>query len=165
MFATPRLPFSGAQYHADSARPTTELLEAKGMSYQVLGGGRIEHDEAHHEVFIYGHSYGFPWQVCQCSGWVTRLWSHCRIHRPCQIRPQTGGSLPMFGSNVIASRPLLNERQNDKRGLIGSTGSPSGSCSLLFFGDSQGKNRGDITAEVCKAALPEYTVRWSSEGY
>ena len=33
------------------------------------------------------------------------------------------------------------------------------------FLDYQGKNRGDIAAEVCKAALPEYTVRWSSEGY
>ena len=67
MSATPRLPFSGAQYHADSARPTTELLEAKGVSYQVLGGGRIEHDQAQHDVFIYGHSYGFPWQVCQAG--------------------------------------------------------------------------------------------------
>lgn len=52
----------GAAYHMDSARPTVELLERIGATYTVLGGGRIRHTTQSKEIFIYGHSYGFPWQ-------------------------------------------------------------------------------------------------------
>jgi hypothetical protein len=56
----------GAQYHMDAAQPTLALLQGCGASFTVLGGGRIEHDPTAKTIQIYGHSYGFPWQVCVC---------------------------------------------------------------------------------------------------
>lgn len=52
----------GAAYHMDAARPTISKLEEARASYTVLGGGRIEHDPEAKTIFIFGHSYGFPWQ-------------------------------------------------------------------------------------------------------
>jgi len=49
-----------ASYHKDAARPLVAQLRQLGASYQVLGGGRINH--AGNDMLIYGHSYGFPWR-------------------------------------------------------------------------------------------------------
>ena len=49
-----------AQYHKDAAEPTLDQLDAAGVGYDVLGGGRIQADAS--RIKIYGHSYGFPWQ-------------------------------------------------------------------------------------------------------
>mmetsp|Transcript_2472 Transcript_2472/g.9004 ORF Transcript_2472/g.9004 Transcript_2472/m.9004 type:complete len:159 (+) Transcript_2472:1-477(+) len=50
-----------ADYHKDAARPLLDKLNAAGLSYTVLGGGRITVDSASRTVQIYGYSYGFPW--------------------------------------------------------------------------------------------------------
>lgn len=45
-------------------RPPTypRFLSLSLSRYEVLGGGRIERDDANRAVKIFGHSYGFPWQ-------------------------------------------------------------------------------------------------------
>eukprot|EP00041_Stephanoeca_diplocostata_P012972 m.220733 g.220733 ORF g.220733 m.220733 type:complete len:225 (+) comp19168_c0_seq1:134-808(+) len=53
---------AGVEYHMDAARPTVEALETANVTYSVLGGGRIKHNPAAKEIFIYGYSCGFPWQ-------------------------------------------------------------------------------------------------------
>lgn len=54
-----------ASYHKDAAQPTLQQLNQSaipGLTYIVLGGGRIEHNLKDKEIKIYGHSYGFPWE-------------------------------------------------------------------------------------------------------
>ncbi|KAA8491214.1 14 kDa phosphohistidine phosphatase [Porphyridium purpureum] len=53
-----------APYHLDAAEPTLKMLAQSrlpGLSYEVLGGGRIMHDSQKKKINIFGHSYGFPW--------------------------------------------------------------------------------------------------------
>jgi phosphohistidine phosphatase len=51
-----------AAYHKDAARNTVRALKEAGWPYNVLGGGRINHDAGRKEILVYGHSFGFPWQ-------------------------------------------------------------------------------------------------------
>ena len=53
-----------AAYHKDAAEKCIwELRRAniEGLSYEVLGGGRIVHDGGAKRIEVYGKSYGFPW--------------------------------------------------------------------------------------------------------
>jgi hypothetical protein len=52
-----------ARYHKDAAKETAEALASSGWPYRILGGGRIRHAPESKSIFVYGHSYGFPWQV------------------------------------------------------------------------------------------------------
>ena len=52
-----------AEYHKDAARDTVRELGSLGIRYRVLGGGRIKHDADKKSIRVYGHSYGFPWEV------------------------------------------------------------------------------------------------------
>lgn len=52
-----------AAYHKDAARQTTTELSEVGISYNVLGGGRIDHNAAAKTILVFGFSYGFPWRV------------------------------------------------------------------------------------------------------
>jgi len=66
-----------AAYHKDAAAPCVAQLQAHGIDYAVLGGGRIRADEHTRQILVYGtsssfflshvlsflsgFSYGFPW--------------------------------------------------------------------------------------------------------
>ncbi|KAF4665889.1 14 kDa phosphohistidine phosphatase [Perkinsus chesapeaki] len=50
-----------AEYHQDSANPSIEELEAAGLRWRILGGGRIKYNAMDKSMKIYGHSFGFPW--------------------------------------------------------------------------------------------------------
>jgi len=55
----------GASYHKDAARPTLEALSSVGLLYDVLGGGRMNHNPSAAgggTILIYGESFGFPWR-------------------------------------------------------------------------------------------------------
>merc|ERR1712113_786285 len=46
-------------YHADVAESLCQELSARGLKYQIPGGGRIRRDDTKKEIEIYGHSKGF----------------------------------------------------------------------------------------------------------
>lgn len=49
-----------AAYHKDVARPLVQELASRGVAYEVLGGGRIQHTIG--SIRIFGFSHGFPWK-------------------------------------------------------------------------------------------------------
>jgi len=48
-----------AEYHADVFDVEEELLRAKGLDCQCLGGGRILHEPSKKYLKVYGYSVGF----------------------------------------------------------------------------------------------------------
>ena len=44
----------GFGYHYNVANPTANKLQEAGLQYEVLGGGRIEHDATAKKILIYG---------------------------------------------------------------------------------------------------------------
>lgn len=48
-----------AEYHADVYDAEEELIRAKGLDSQCLGGGRILHDPSKKFIRVYGYSVGF----------------------------------------------------------------------------------------------------------
>lgn len=52
---------NGCPYHKDVAAPLVRELQQRGLRYEVLGGGRIQHDAESKRVLVYGYSMGFPW--------------------------------------------------------------------------------------------------------
>ena len=51
--------YISAEYHADIYDPEEELLRAKGLDCQCLGGGRILHEPDKNFLKVYGYSVGF----------------------------------------------------------------------------------------------------------
>lgn len=51
------------------ARPLINEFNSLGVSYEVIGGGRINHTINH--IKIYGFSYGFPWKNGESKHYVT----------------------------------------------------------------------------------------------
>jgi len=49
----------GAEYHANAYDDEEELLMAKGLDCQCLGGGRILHEPDKKYIKVYGYSMGF----------------------------------------------------------------------------------------------------------
>eukprot|EP00240_Pyramimonas_obovata_P007706 CAMPEP_0118929416 /NCGR_PEP_ID=MMETSP1169-20130426/6430_1 /TAXON_ID=36882 /ORGANISM="Pyramimonas obovata, Strain CCMP722" /LENGTH=151 /DNA_ID=CAMNT_0006871609 /DNA_START=414 /DNA_END=869 /DNA_ORIENTATION=- len=56
-----------ADYHKDAARPIARELQQRNVAFSILGGGRIRHDPIEKSIFIYGFSYGFPWEDEICK--------------------------------------------------------------------------------------------------
>ncbi|KAF4658524.1 14 kDa phosphohistidine phosphatase [Perkinsus olseni] len=44
-----------AEYHQESAAPTIDELEAAGLRWRILGGGRIKYNAERKSLHIYGH--------------------------------------------------------------------------------------------------------------
>ncbi|KAJ9467770.1 hypothetical protein DIPPA_27962 [Diplonema papillatum] len=59
-----------ADYHKDAAAGAVYELRKRGVSFEVLGGGRIEYVPGQ-TAKIYGFSYGFPWKDGQFRHDVT----------------------------------------------------------------------------------------------
>mmetsp|Transcript_22827 Transcript_22827/g.31804 ORF Transcript_22827/g.31804 Transcript_22827/m.31804 type:complete len:148 (+) Transcript_22827:352-795(+) len=60
-----------AKYHKDVAQPLVDQFYQLGIRYEIVGGGRMEHDSQSKKIFIYGFSYGFPWEDEECRHDIT----------------------------------------------------------------------------------------------
>eukprot|EP00242_Pyramimonas_sp_CCMP2087_P014470 CAMPEP_0198221364 /NCGR_PEP_ID=MMETSP1445-20131203/83397_1 /TAXON_ID=36898 /ORGANISM="Pyramimonas sp., Strain CCMP2087" /LENGTH=150 /DNA_ID=CAMNT_0043899495 /DNA_START=365 /DNA_END=817 /DNA_ORIENTATION=- len=69
-----------ADYHRDAARPLVKELQKRNVAYDILGGGRIRHDPLEKSIFIYGFSYGFPWEDDECLHYIA--WELCKEMYP-----------------------------------------------------------------------------------
>lgn len=48
-----------AEYHADVLDQTVPQIQALGFCVNVIGGGRIKHEETKKTLHVYGYSIGF----------------------------------------------------------------------------------------------------------
>ena len=60
-------PISFLKYHANAYDDEEELLRAKGLDCQCLGGGRILHEPDKKYIKVYGYSMGFGKKRIRCE--------------------------------------------------------------------------------------------------
>jgi phosphohistidine phosphatase len=51
--------YKWADYHADILDKVSPKLEEYALTYECVGGGRIEHDSKNKKILVYGYSMGF----------------------------------------------------------------------------------------------------------